>query len=138
MALSVTSTDAVHTWKTSVTVPGLSTLPADPPVVLTGDNSVDVSLLVSAGTTAEIDVGTIDLTKVVSFVLHSTQVAVTVNTNDVAAAGGQSIALGAAKALGWNNTMTLATPLTENISKFFVINGGAKDTVFRAGFLLLS
>lgn len=127
-----------HTWTNTVKVPGLATLPADPPVVITGDYAVDVEQSVGAGATVEIDVGSITVAKVQSLVLHSDQVSVTVNTNAADASGGETFALGAAKAIGWNTSLNYANPITVDITKFFVTNAGAKATVFRAGFLLNS
>lgn len=125
-----------HTWTTSVKVPGLATLPSDGAVVVTGDYAIDLEAPVAAGATVELDVGTITLSKIQSLILHSDQVNVTVNTNDVSGTSGQTIDLGAAKAIGWNNTLSFPNPLTSDISKFFVTNNGSKSTTFRAGFLL--
>jgi hypothetical protein len=125
-----------HVWTNTVKVPGLSTLPADAPVTIVGASAVDVETAVAAGATVEVDVGTINIAKVVSLVMHSDQVNVTVNTNAVDGSGGQSFALGAAKGFGWNNALPNPNPVTIDINKFFVTNTGAKATTFRAGFLL--
>jgi hypothetical protein len=125
-----------HTWTKSVKVPGLATLPSDGAIVITGDYATDIEVTVAAGATVEVDVGTISVDKVQSLILHSDQVSVTVNTNDVAGTTGQTIDLGAAKSFGWNNTDNFANPIVADIAKFFVTNAGSKSTVFRAGFLL--
>lgn len=127
-----------HVWTNTVKVPGLATLPADPPITITGDYAVDVEQAVAPGATAEIDVGTVIAAKIQSMVIHSDQVSVTVNTNASDGSGGQTFALGAAKALGWNNSLAFANPVSVDITKFFVTNAGAKLTTFRAGFLLVS
>jgi hypothetical protein len=125
-----------HVWTNTVKVPGLATLPADAPVTIAGASAVDVEVVVGAGLTVEVDVGTINIADVVSLVMHSDQVNVTVNTNASDGSGGQTFALGAAKALGWNNALSFANPVTIDIDKFFITNAGAKSTTFRAGFLL--
>ncbi len=125
-----------HTWRTTVTVPGLATLPTDAAVVISGDTAIDFEKSVVAGTVAEIDVGEIDLTKLVSFVMHSTLVDLPVSTNAADASGGQEIDLKAGKAYGWYTSIGFANPVTDNITKLFLDNTlGAKDTVFRCGFL---
>ncbi len=125
-----------HTWKTSVTVPGLATLPTDAAVVISGDTATDFEKVVPAGTVAEIDCGEIDLLKLVSFVFHSTAVDLPVSTNAADATGGQEIDLKAGKAYGWYTSIGFSNPITDNITKLFLDNTlGAKDTIFRCGFL---
>jgi len=127
---------ATHVWTNAVKPSGLPSLPADLPVTITGNESIEFEAVVTAGTTTELDCGAIDRTKVVSFVLHSSAVAVTVNSNTANASGGQTFDLSVAKGNGWNNTMTFANPLTADITALFVINAGVVATTFRASFLL--
>ncbi len=125
-----------HVWTSSLKPSGPS-FPSDAPVTITGNLSVEFDATVTAGTTLQLDCGSIDRTAVVSYGMHSSEVSVTVNSNAADATGGQTFALGAAKADGWNNTMSFANPITDNITALFIINAGAKDTKFRASFLLL-
>jgi hypothetical protein len=125
-----------HVWKQTITVPGLSALPADPSITISGNYSQEVDQVVAPGTTVEVDVGTIVAAKIVSMVLNSDQVNVTINTNASNGSGGDTISLGAAKTLSWNNTLTFAVPINHDITKFFITNGAAKATNFRAGFLM--
>ncbi len=127
---------ASHVWTTSVKPSGLPTLPADLPVTITGNESIEFEASVGAATTTELDCGSIDRTKVVSFVLHSSAVNVTVNTNSANAVGGQTFDLTAAKGTGWNNTMSFANPLSVDVTALFIINAGTVATTFRGSFLL--
>ncbi len=127
---------ATHVWTTSCKPSGLPSLPSDLPVTITGNEAVEFEAIVPAASTTQLDVGTIDRTKVVSFIMHSTVTGVTVNSNAVDATGGQTFDLSAAKGDGWNNTMTFSNPITSDISALFVINADAKQTTFRASFLL--
>ncbi len=127
------------TWTitNSVKVPGLANLPSDAPTLVTGDNENVFDKDVLAGQTVEIDFGSVDFTKMVAWIFHSSLTGLTVNTNDVAASGGNSFVLGAAKAVAWDNTQIVTNPITHNVTKLFLINVGAKTTVFRGGFLSL-
>ncbi len=125
------------TWtiSTIAKVPGLASLPTDAAVLITGDNENVFDIDVAAGVTKELDFGSVDKTKIVAYVFHSSAAAVTLNTNDVAASGGNSFALTAAKAIEWDNTQVVASQITQNVTKLFIINTGAKTTTFRGGFL---
>jgi len=125
------------TWTvaTVTKVPGLANLPTDTPITLTGDNEIAFDLNVDAGATKELDFGSIDRTKLVAYVFHSSASAVTLNTNAVDATGGNSFSLPAAKAIEWDNTLTSASQITQNVTKLFIINVGAKTTIFRGAFL---
>jgi len=125
------------TWtvQSTIKVPGLATLPSDAAVLITGDAEQVFEKDVLAGQTVELDFGSVDKTKIVALVFHSSLVGLTVNTNAVDATGGNAFVLGAAKAVEWDNTLPNANPITQNVTKLFLINVGAKTTVFRGGFL---
>lgn len=128
-----------HTWTSSIKVPGLPTLPADAPLVITGDYSVEVEIDVDAGAVSqEIDIGSVDKTKILSLVMNAT-VAMDVYTNAAGGTGGQHFALAAKKSLGWNNTLDsvlFPMPISDNITKFFLNNAGVAAGTFRASFLM--
>jgi hypothetical protein len=122
---------ATHSWTLTVKPVGLPSLPADQATLITGDYSIDIDETVLAGATKEVFSGSIDHTKILSYVLHSSQAAASVDT-------GQTFSLGAAKAQGWNNTTMpgISNPITQTITVINVSNGDTKDTVFRASFLM--
>ena len=136
--LSVANFAVTHTWTTKVSVPGLSQLPADSPLAIAGDYAVEVEKSLNPGDTSiEIDVGSIDKTKIQSVVLNADQVAMEIFTNAADGTGGQHFSLAANKSIAWNNQIpNQINPITVNITKFFLNNPGAKIGVFRAGFLL--
>src|SRR5690348_12462147 len=103
--------DLIHTWTNQIKVPGLPTLPADPPLLITGDVDMPIAKDVLAGQTAEIDGLSIDKTKIVSLLLNCTG-AITLYTNAADGTGGQVIPLAAKKSLVWNNTQTFSNPIT--------------------------
>src|ERR1017187_9715865 len=113
-----------HTWSTKVTVPGLTALPADAPLAVTGDYAVEVEQAVAAGVTnVEIDVGTIVASKIQSIIINADLAAMDVYTNDAAGSTGQHFALAANKSVAWNNQLPNQTnPTTVNISKFYANN----------------
>jgi len=127
-----------HTWTTKVSVPGLTALPADAPVVVSGDYSVEVEKPVLAGeSNVEIDVGTIDKTKIVSVILNADKVAMNIFTNATDGAGGNTFSLAANKSVAWNSQIpNQINPITQNITKFYCNNPGATDGTFRAAFLM--
>jgi len=127
-----------HTWTTKVSVPGLATLPADNPVAVTGDYAVEIEKPLNPGDTSiEVDVGTIDKTKIVSVVLNADLVAMEVYTNAADGAGGQNFSLAANKSIAWNNQIpNQVNPITASITKFYLNNPGAKQGTFRAAFLM--
>jgi hypothetical protein len=128
-----------HTWTSSIRVPGLPTLPADAPVVITGDYAVEVEIDVAAGAAdIPVAIGTVDKDKIVSMVLNAS-VAMDVYTNSVGGSPGQYFPLGAKKSVGWNNTMDsnlFPLPITDSITEFYLNNSGAAAGVFRASFLM--
>lgn len=125
------------TWTIATTakVPGLANLPTDAAILVTGNAEQVFDVNVNAGQTVELDFGSVDKTKIAGYVFHSSLSACTLNTNAVDASGGNTFALAAAKAIEWDNTLTSASQITQNVTKLFVINTGAKATVFRGGFL---
>jgi hypothetical protein len=127
-----------HTWTTRVTVPGLPTLPPDAPLTINGDYSVEVEKAVPAGSVSvEVDVGSIDMTKIVSMLLNADKVAMDVYTNGATGTGGQHFPLVANKSVAWTNqTPNQVNPITANITKFFLNNPGTVDGTFRATFLM--
>lgn len=129
-----------HVWKTSVTVPGLSTLPTDPPVTVSGDYAVEVEVAVPAGTTSlHVAVGTILRANVISLVINADKAPMDIYTNAADGTGGQHIALVANKSLSWNNTLdatAFPNPLTQNISGFWINNASAVAGTFRAAFIV--
>ncbi len=128
-----------HTWSTKVAVPGLTSLPADAPLVVTGDYAVEVEVAVAAGATnVEVDIGSIDKTKIASVVLNADKAAMSIFTNAADGSGGQDIELAANKSLAWNNQSTFTNPITANITKFFANNPGIVAGTFRAAFLMNS
>jgi hypothetical protein len=122
---------ATHAWTLTVKPSGLPSLPADAATTVTADYSVDIDETVLAGATREVFSGSIDHTKIVSYVLHSTQASCSVDT-------GQTFDLATAKAQGWNNTTMpgISNPINANITTINVTNSDTKDTVFRASFLM--
>jgi hypothetical protein len=131
-----------HTWTTKVAVPGLPALPADLPLAITGDYAIEVDVAVGAGVTnLEVDVGTIDLTKIQSVVINADLAAMDIYTNSVDAVSpvGQHFALAANKSVAWNTQIpNQSNPITHNISKFYCNNIGVKAGVLRVAFLLNS
>jgi hypothetical protein len=130
-----------HTWKTTVSVPGLTSLPADAPVPVTGDYAVEVEVAVAAGATSvELDVGSIDKTKIVSVVINADLAPMDIFTNAADGTGGQHFVLAANKSVAWNNTFlsTFPLPVTNSITKFFLNNASLKAGIFRAAFLMNS
>jgi hypothetical protein len=127
-----------HTWTTRVSVPGLPTLPADNPLSLTGDYSIEVEKLIAAGSSnIEIDVGTVDITKIQSVVLNADQAGMDIYTNAATGTGGQHFVLAANVSLAWNNQIPAqVNPITQNITKFFCNNATAVNGTFRAAFLM--
>jgi hypothetical protein len=128
-----------HTWSTKVSVPGLTALPADAPLIVTGDYAVEVEIAVIAGAVnVEVDVGSIDKTKIASLVINADLQGMDIFTNAADGTGGQHIVLATNKSLAWNNTLTYTNPITTNITKFFCNNSGVKNGTFRAAFLMNS
>jgi hypothetical protein len=130
-----------HTWKNTVTVPGLTALPADAPVLVTGDYAVEVEVAVAAGAVSvEVIVGSIDKTKIVSFVINADLAPMDIFTNAADGTGGQHFVLAANKSVAWNNTFlsTFPLPVTQNIASFWLNNASLKAGIFRAGFLMVS
>ena len=125
----------LHTWTTRITVPGLSSLPADAPLQVSGNTGTEVEAVVAPTTTVEVDIGTVDRTKIVSLVFNADKAALVCNTNTATGTSGQSITLGANLSYVWNNTLNFSNPITTNISKFFLINSGSTAATFRAGIL---
>jgi hypothetical protein len=127
-----------HAWTLTVKPSGLPALPADAASTITGDFSVDIDETVLAGATTQVFSGSINHTQIISYVLHSTQVSTTINTNSSNGAGGQTFALNADKAQGWNNTTMpgITNPVTTDITGIWVVNAATKDTVFRGSFLV--
>jgi hypothetical protein len=127
-----------HTWTTRISVPGLPTLPADNPLGLVGDYSIEVEKLIPAGTVSmEIDVGTVDFTKIQSVVLNADQAAMDIYTNAATGTGGQHFTLAANISLAWNNQIPdQVNPISVAISKFFCNNATANNGTFRAAFLM--
>lgn len=130
----------VYTFTSSVKVPGLATLPADPAVPITGDYSVEVEVDVPAGAVSQaIPISVVDFSKVIALAINADKVAMDVFTNAGNGAGGQHFALPANASLTWNNTLNQTAfpqPLTQNITEFFVNNATTKPGIFRAGFLM--
>jgi hypothetical protein len=129
-----------HTWTTKVAVPGLPALPADLPLLVTGDYGVEVEIAVGAGVTnLEVDVGTIDYTKIQSVVINADLAAMDIYTNSVDAVSpaGQHFALAANKSVAWNAQIpNQSNPITASITKFYCNNIGVKAGVLRAAFVL--
>ncbi len=124
-----------HAWTLVVKPSGLPSLPADVATTITGDFSVDIDETVLAGQTKQVFSGLVATATMVSWVFHSTQASVTVNTNSSTGAGGQSFPLGTAKATGWNTSQQFSNTITTDVTGLWVVNGDTKDTVFRASFL---
>lgn len=130
-----------HTWTTSVKVPGLATLPADAPLSVTGDYAVEVEIAVNAGATSvEVDVGSIDRTKIQSIIINADKAPMDVYTNAADGTGGQHIVLAANKSICWNvNQLPQQTnPISANITKFFANNASLTNGTLRVGVLLNS
>lgn len=130
-----------HVWKTTIAVPGLSTLPSDPPVTVTGDYAVEVEVAVNAGATnVEVDIGTIDKTKIQSIVINADKAAMDVYTNDAAGSTGQHFALAANKSIAWNINLlpNQTNPISANITKFFGNNASIVNGTLRVGILMNS
>jgi hypothetical protein len=131
-----------HTWTTKVAVPGLPALPADLPLLVTGDYGIEVEIAVGPGVTnLEVDVGTIDKTKIQSVIINADLAAMDIYTNSVDAVSpaGQHFALAANKSVAWNIQMpNQVNPITQNITKFYANNIGVKGGVLRVAFVLVS
>jgi hypothetical protein len=127
-----------HTWIRTVSVPALPTLPADPPLTVSGDYSIEVEKLIPAGTVSmEIDVGTIDYTKIQSMVMNADQANMDIYTNAATGTGGQHFSLSANVTLAWNiQVPAQVNPVTVAISKFFCNNATANNGTFRAAFVM--
>ena len=128
-----------HKWTTSVAVPGLATLPADAPLLVTGDYAVEVEVAVGAGATnVEVDVGTIVYTKIQSIIINADKAPMDVYTNAADGTGGQHFVLAANKSLCWNVNQTFTNPITTNITKFYGNNASLTAGILRIGVLLNS
>lgn len=131
----------LHTWKTTVSVPGLSSLPADPPILVTGDYAVEVEVAVNAGATnVEVDIGSVDKTKIQSVIINADKAPMDVFTNAADGTGGQHFSLAANKSVAWNINMLPAftNPISVNITKFFGNNTSLVQGTLRVGLLLNS
>jgi hypothetical protein len=126
------------TWtvKTSVLVPGLGSQTTDQTVTVTGDAEQVFSKDIPAGTTTSLTFGSVDFTKVVALLLNSTGEALTINTNASDATGGNSFTLSAGKAIEWDNTQSVSSLLTHNVTALYFINAGTKTATAKVGFLL--
>jgi len=130
-----------HTWTTSVKVPGLSSLPTDAPLVVSGDYAVEVEIAVGAGATnVEVDIGSVDKTKIQSIVINADKAPMDVYTNAADGTGGQHIVLAANKSIAWNvNLLPQQTnPISANITKFFGNNSSLVAGTLRVGILMSS
>lgn len=126
-----------YTWKNTVTVPGLAALPADPALLITGDYGVEIEKDVPAGATnVEVDIGSVDKTKIACVVINADKAAMDVYTNAADGTGGQHFALSANKSVAWHDQMTYANPITVNVTKVFANNSAIVAGVIRIGFLL--
>jgi hypothetical protein len=134
-----------HVWKTTVSVPGLPSLPGDDPITITGDVDTPISTDVPAGQVGHIAGLSIDKTKVNSLVLQSsgtgltTDVTVSTNANDSPLVGDVFV-MAPKKSVGWHNQMDQALfplPITHNITDIFIDNTlGTVTANFRGAFLL--
>jgi hypothetical protein len=130
-----------HTWTSRISVPGLPTLPAEPNLVIAGDEGIEMEFTVAAVTTdfpVALPSGTIDKTKIISMVLNATG-ACTVETNAVDHAGGQIFTLAAGRSFAWNDLMdadSFPNPITQDIDSFYITNAGSAAITCRFGFLL--
>lgn len=123
-----------HVWATTIKDEFGSSGLVDSQTIL-GSNKFVENILVPAGTSAEIDCGTIDRTLITSMYITCNK-AVDVATNNANASLGQAITLSANKAYGWHNNMPTSVPITADISKIFVTNNGIEDATFRVDILL--
>jgi hypothetical protein len=126
-----------HTFKTSVTVPGLPAMPADPAVVVTADSAVEYEVDVPAGTTVTMAIPTITKTDIYSMILNADKAALNVTTNDPS---GQLFALAKNASVFWHNQLNVdlfPNPIsTSTITEFIIANPGTVNAVFRCSFLL--
>ncbi len=125
------------TWtiKTSVAVPGLGSQSTDQTVTVVGDSEVVFSHDVSPGATVTLTFGAIDYTKVIAMLFFSSGEGLTINTNALDASGGDSFSVSAGKAIEWDNTQSVATLLSANVTALYLINAGTKIAAARVGFL---
>ncbi len=128
-----------HTWRSTVAVPGLPTLPADDAVLITGNVDTPIQVDVPAGQTVTINNLNILKANVQSLVIQSTT-AVTMSTNVQASpTAGDVFVLVAKKSVAWHNQLNQALfpiPITKNITKIIVDNSaGTATATFRAAFL---
>jgi hypothetical protein len=128
-----------HAYSNRVTIPGLPSLPADPPLNILGNYETTIDEVCNATATTEIDIGTVAFTSLVSLVFNSTGPCV-INTNAVPIGTvGQTFTLAASKTFFWNNALdpvSFPNPLTKNVSKLYIVNAGANSLTFRGGILL--
>jgi hypothetical protein len=130
-----------HTWTTTVKVPGLTSLPADAPLLVTGDYAVEVEIAVAAGATnVEVAVGAVTASKIQSVIINADKAPMDVYTNDAAGSTGQHFALQANKSVAWNNQLPNQTnPITSStVTAFYCNNASVTAGTFRAAFLLNS
>lgn len=125
-----------HTWAQSIKNDAGASVAVDSPQVILGEAEVNFYVEAAATDTVEVDV-TIDVSEIKSGFLFSDK-AVTVKTNAVDAAGGQTIELAAGKAFAWNTGSTGSCPFTPDITKFYIHNAATEGAAakVRGGFLI--
>ncbi len=128
-----------HTWRSTVSVPGLPTLPADDAVVITGNADNPFQQDVPAGQTVTISNLNILKANIQSLVIQSTT-DVTVSTNVQASPFvGDVFALTGKKSIAWHNQLNQSLfplPISKNITKLIIDNSaGTATATFRAAFL---
>lgn len=121
-----------HTWSTSIKNDSGAAVVADPPVIVPFDDESNGSVKIPTGETAEVDV-IVDVSTIQSAFITSDK-DVTVKTNAVDAAGGQTIEILAGKSANWNVFMSTANPFTPDITKMFIHNASGAVATVRWGF----
>jgi hypothetical protein len=124
-----------YVWTSSIKVPGLPSLPADDPVTVSGDASVEYEFSVAAGQNTGITVPSVDKTKLVGVVISSTLPG-TFHTNSSNGSGGDSFTLVAKKAVNWNSSSIFSNVITANVTALYFDNtAGTAAATVRVAFL---
>jgi hypothetical protein len=124
-----------HTYALSIKNDAGGTVLADT-TIFTADAEHNISDVVGAGETLEIDIN-VDVDQIVSFFAESDK-DVTMTTNNASTAlADQTFQLLAKKGLYWNTDRHDSNPLTVDITTgLFFKNAGSVDANVRAGFLV--
>jgi hypothetical protein len=129
----------IATITSTIKVPGLPTLPAEAPVIISADGEAAFEFDIPANSVGHITFGSIDKTKIKLVVLNATQPG-NCATNAADGTGGQVIPLVKGKSFFWNDTLdptSFPNPITNNITALYFDNTANNAVAtLRAGFEL--